>query len=278
MLCELLYFKSTEYGDEIYIHKDKANSDDRGYEKNQILNIYDFDKWIDSLEDMFCMQHEIFEKKLSKEEYRDLKKFLISIYTGEEVELTYQENFHHRKIFKNPYPIRTYTSLKWNTRELLESEWDRLLVVAETGEWLNNDSIKHIVRSKLNQGKFLIVILSDETKVLEKEKPDNILTHKNTYYKRLPWWAHNKHMTIRAGHKMPLSAIYFNRRMKTNYIEAVKLLEDDCRPIFDTFFAYYVKAEKFKNHGSVSYEVTEKDISKAKDLIFSDRPYGKETV
>lgn len=273
-ITEYLGFKTVEYGGEIYIHKDIGGIEDGEHKHNQILQKHQFMSWLDSLKPLFCEKNEIFDKRLSIKNFEMFRKHLIKIYEGEEVELTYRRNSPHEKIFQDPLPIRTYTALKWHTHSILEADWDQLYVVAETGEWVMNDSISSIIKDKLALGKSMYILVADETKARITNFPGkNILNHKRTIKKSLPWWIHNKHMTICFKNNGKHQAIYFNRRMKTNYIEAVKLEGKDCETVLDIFYAYWAKATKLcaaERDNDNPCEIKADEVREAERLICTD--------
>jgi len=188
-----------------------------------------------------------------------LKKMLF----GEEVEIcSRHENIYDQK-FANPMILDTFTALKFHTKSLLLQDWDLLLIIAETGEWLFNDS--EIINSN-PKGK-IAIILADSTYVSELENTFGDKIKNNI--KVMPWWLHNQHMTIFHQDRRPKYAIYFTRRHRLSNINPVLIRDNDVDAIYDGYFAYWLKAEKFEQNQYQSIPiVNRREVEEMKTKLF----------
>lgn len=142
-----------------------------------------------------------------------------------------------------PVSINTFTSLKWQTLKILNIDWDVMLVVAETGEWLIQPEVLNII-NKVKERKLFLLIADPSYKT----HLENVLEIESEI-KILPWWVHNKHMTIcckklKDGSQNQKSGIYFIRRMRSPIIDAVRLEDKDCEVILNIFHSYWAKVKQ----------------------------------
>ena len=177
-----------------------------------------------------------FKEDLKKNE-KTFRETLIWMYDGDEVEVAPADPGRHWEIFEAPTALSTLTSLKLYTRDLLRSEWDTLLCIAETGEWLLKDEIAKQVCERQ-----VAVIVAD--KAYEEALNDKFKDHIKV--KAIPWWLHNQHMTLFMHNQRPVSGIVFSRRLRAASIEPLLLRAEDCGAVLDTFMAYWLKVERTK--------------------------------
>lgn len=254
IICKEIGFKEWEYGQEAFILNQ--------LEERRKLKDEEFKAWVQGLKDNSLVsplfKHVDFQK--------DFVDPLFEVFKGTEVEITYGHSAHHEKVFNRPVAINTFTALKWHTLKILEAHWDTLLVVAETGEWLNQERILNIINSKGNRKIFLLI--ADPS--CETSLHDNLSV--DIEIKQLPWWVHNKHMTIcfkkrRSNSPAKKSGIYFIRRMRSPIIDAVRLENDDCDVIRNIFASYWAKAKKREKNLLDTVEAG--DIDEAMNEILS---------
>lgn len=186
-----------------------------------------------------------------------LKSLLIKRYEGEEVQI-YATNKPNNYILEDGIRIPSILSLNHHTNELLErEEWNVLLVIAESGEWLTKPFVEFS-----NKGNRVVdLIIADETyksKIFSNlsdffpfESPDKIST--------LPWWLHNQHISLfleiskeedeDSVSKKLVGAIYFRRdKRKTSinpvmFNESKEIKEESPEmALIDCFFSYKLKS------------------------------------
>ena len=194
-------------------------------------------------------------------------KSLKMLRNDEDTEIHVKHNSIYDNVFSNPIVLSTHLALDYFTNYLFEapawgrhsSQWDVMLIIAETGEWLINK-----IDKKFLKGKEVRIIIADTAfeNILDKRlktccKHHEILT--------LRWWEHNQHLTIflKKGDKgilKPVKSIYFTRRLRSTYILPVILDCKDSKVILETFAAYHIKSER-QNTPNSSQIITQKDVS-----------------
>lgn len=65
--------------------------------------------------------------------------------------------------------------------------------------------------------------------------------------RKIPWWEHNRHMTILADeNRIPFTSIYFPRRMRSaNIIPILLNSVDDTLVVMESFNAYWLKSSPY---------------------------------
>lgn len=213
-------------------------------EERQISNILseaEFDNEIDFLYTRVQDNLEPYSRnQLSKSLFRET---LLELYRGQEVELRYRPDNPYTKVFRFPKPIPTYTAFKFHTQEILKQNWKYLFLVAETGQWLTEphviSELKHAIKKDPDKKIYLILTDLSWEQRLRDEYGDTIIN-----IKVLPWWEHNRHMTILVDqNRIPFASIYFSRRLRSSNIIPVLLNNvDDSRVVLESFNAYWLKA------------------------------------
>ena len=177
-----------------------------------------------------------------------MKQTLLDLYRSEEVEISNKPDAIHSKIFHHPIILNTYTGLRFSTLNLLSQleEFDHLLIVAETGEWLLNPRITEIIS---NKNVCLFLILADFSRLdkLKETFPSNI-----SKIKQIPWWTHNKHMTLICRGRTAYRSIFFGRRLRAMKISPVYLNEHDTSAVFESFIAYWIKSDWYANRPKIN--------------------------
>ena len=142
----------------------------------------------------------------------------------------------------------------------LKDDWNLLLVVAETGEWLHRELEKI---SKFHKKKTISIIYADPSKHIEAIK--SMESKKNFELKehRLRWWLHNQHLTIFLDRKRELApkalrGIYFTRRLRASYINPVLLEENpgDIEILLQIYYAYLQKSDSFSEQLLITKRTT----------------------
>jgi hypothetical protein len=210
--------------------------------------------------------------QLSKDIFR---KTLLQLYKGQEVELRYHPHNPYTKIFRFPKPIPTYTTLKFFTDQIFKQDWEYLFLVAETGEWLTEDHIVrqiHRKRSKNPNIKIYLIVADMSWEQELRKKYGKIIAE----IKGIPWWEHNRHMTILVNsNRAPLASIYFSRRLRSANITPVLLDNiDDSLVVLESFNAYWLKAPLSKEDKNLNKWISSADV---KDFVALFDPINKKS-
>jgi SIR2-like domain len=142
------------------------------------------------------------------------------------------------KLFTKPKQLKTLTSLRGWTRELLlNTEFDELWYVAETGDWILEPHIQDIVAAHCSKIR-LIQAFDASVKIPKVE----------TKTRQLPWGRHNRHMTILRSKNESRAAIYFVRRLRSPTVTPVYLADgaEDLRRVTVAFEKLWEEAESYE--------------------------------
>lgn len=146
------------------------------------------------------------------------------------------------KLFTKPTQLKTLTSLRGWTRELLlkTSKFDELWCVAETGDWILASPIQTVLAERCNKI-HLLQAFDAGVKIPEVE----IDTRK------LPWGRHNRHMTILRSNNESRAAIYFVRRLRSPTVSPVYLADgaEDLRRVTLAFEKLWDEAQSYEREG-----------------------------
>lgn len=165
---------------------------------------------------------------------------LLDLYKSEEVEVSNIHDITYSKVFSKSYILNSYTALHYHTICLINElkDGDKLLIVAETGEWLIKGIIPDTIKYK---DIHIFMIMAD---LSHEEHIRNIYLDKIKYLKNIPWWTHNRHMTILTRSDQAIKAIYFTRRLRSSSICPVVLTHlEDVNVVFESFIAYWKKSK-----------------------------------
>ncbi len=169
---------------------------------------------------------------------------LRTMYKGGEVEIAPALPASMSFKFQDARAIRTIAQLRHETYDLIAAPWDLLLCVAESGKWLLDHDPAELAARPVG----LIVADMVESTFLKKLP--------NVRVKRLPWYLHNRHMTIRLAKEggnawKPKGAIYFERRYRSSRISPVVLSDSrDLERVMEDFTVYWLKAERLARNQS----------------------------
>ena len=167
---------------------------------------------------------------------KDLVSAFMEMYDGDEVEVSPKANTAPHYQFSNPAVLPTMTSLHARTsRWMTSNRWDTILCTAESGEWLRN--WKQQIRRR---GARIAVVVADETHsgALTKELGPALVEPPRW----LPWWLHNRHVTVFLKQRKVVGAIFFERRLRAGHIVPLWLQKDDARWAANAFVTYWIKA------------------------------------
>jgi hypothetical protein len=194
-----------------------------------------------------------------------LDDVLQKMYSGQEVEVYSPRDSPYDLLFENPQELRTLVGAQVYTIHTLREDWDCLLCVAESGQWLLEPTVRASVREK--KGRRIAVIVADAA-----YKEDLVKKYGEDGARglpvELPWWLHNQHMTIAVQDRAPVRAVYFERRLRSLAINPVGLeTRGDLEVILDSYLAYWMKAKHYSRRADGF--VTVDDVRQARDeLLF----------
>ncbi|MFN0138772.1 MAG: SIR2 family protein [Pyrinomonadaceae bacterium] len=179
----------------------------------------------------------------SFEANRDLfRETLWMHYSGAEVELRFPPKILHDNLFLAPVPITSKRVLDCQTVAMLKGDdWNYVLLVSETGEWLEHERVIAAIKSR----EIFVIVADDSRKpYLEAKYPGKIEVAK------MNWWDHNRHLTLFVNKDQKfldqepkaLRSIYFTRPRRATDIVPVLLDENDSKIVFDYWKAYWLRA------------------------------------
>ena len=199
---------------------------------------------------------------------------LTKIFDGPEVEIVTRDDNRPHWIFLKPRLLKSYYDLSISTERLIGQKWNKLFVIAETGEWLikllfnrfYKNPIKNVEKNKV------IYMINASAEHLEEwhlrdqiikelDKEINLLNSIGIKIVKteISWWQHNRHLTLAFNSKTKkyVGGIYFRRRLKTSRVVPY-LLDNasDCNELFLTFISHINRIEN-----SVSDELIKDTIS-----------------
>jgi len=189
------------------------------------------------------------------------------MYSGKEVEVYSPRDSRYEMMFTAPQEFRSLMGVQVYTNRLLAGNWERLFCVAESGEWLLDESVRAVFRKK--PGRRIAIIVAFEAykkELISRYGEDNV----RVCVFELPWWLHNQHMTIAVRGRVPVQAVYFERRQRSLSINPVGLDEyqhrSDLEALLDSYCAYWVKAKRFRMGKGADY-VSDIDIRQAREEL-----------
>jgi hypothetical protein len=200
-------------------------------------------------------------KKQAQDNRQLVVETLKAMYTGEEVEVLPPTDVNQHEMFKSPIPLATFTGLKEKTAEAIKkADWDTILCVAESGEWLLKEECQIALRER--PGLKLAAIVADKAYLGEAQiKLKEFLAYPIAW---LPWWLHNQHLTLFLQKRKPRCGFYFERRLRALHIAPLYLTdEQDSTILLDTFVAYWIKADNVANQKHVI--ITRRDLESKKE-------------
>lgn len=182
-----------------------------------------------------------------------IKEHARRIFEAPEVEITPNRERSTDWLFIKSKPLSTYLDLQEETRNLLETDWINLIVIAETGAWLIQPEILELLAQKKKRRREIFLLrtsmeATDEwllkNKILAGIRNDlDEIKHMGIKQGELSWWEHNRHLTLAIGDQKAnsvfLKGVYFRRRLKSSRISPVSVSnQQDCLELFFTFLSY----------------------------------------
>jgi hypothetical protein len=204
------------------------------------------------------------------DDVRNFTDVLLTMYDGEEVEVSIGHGKDRSLSFEKAEILPTLTALKWRTEQLISDRsfgWDRMACTAKSGQWLlRSQYVDSLVRDNRDVKLSLVVCDMAYADDLASQYRDHLLTP----IRWLPWWLHNRNVTIFLSGDRPIYAISFERRMRTASIAPLYLTaEADVRYAWNSFVAYGLRADRFKN-GTRDDHITERDLREAERRLLDE--------
>ncbi len=197
----------------------------------------------------------------------------MEMYGGEEVEISSDTGAIANDIFTNPTTLTTLTGLHAQTSRMMQHpDWDSILCTAETGQWLLQGEWPDLITGK---GAALAVVIADEThsdrllKVFGESLGDRV--------RWLPWWLHNRHMTVLLRDGKAVRAIFFERRLRTSHISPLWLEGTDADIAMEVFVAYWIKANQYKKEVDGEIEIRREHVRSESKRLISDLYKNRKT-
>jgi hypothetical protein len=188
-----------------------------------------------------------------------IESHIKAIFEGPEIEVARRPNDRESWAFRSAKPILTYIDLQNRTREVLNTDWTDLLVIAESGAWLTDPAVEQLIAGRGLRHVCLIeahqppehewqlrsTIDFDLSKVWDKYRQAGV----HVLLAPLSWWQHNRHMTLAfsmdEGQVTCRGGIYFRRRHKASRIQPLLVDAQDSEDVAElmlTFLSYLRRA------------------------------------
>jgi len=240
-LCECLGLRQVGYSrDTLRLPTERDSAD------QLIISDDEWSRASAALGDALCGQLSNARCQIMTSEAGLVTNVLNAMYQGEEVEVCSPRRALQDVLFEQPVELRSLTAANVYTVALLKKDWDLLLCVAETAEWLHHDAFVEVIRA---QGRRRICMI-----VADRAHESQLKTTYETIgigisIVALPWWLHNQHMTIMISKRKPIGGLYFERRQRSMIINPLGLTTaGDLGAVLDVFVAYWIKAERYAKH------------------------------
>jgi len=171
-----------------------------------------------------------------------LSHYLGKVFRGQSVEVDPRGDRRADLLFRQPRPLRTHKTFVDHTDAIVQHDGvEALLVIAESGRWLE---ARHDLLARLGSDNILLIEASQhalEGWTARKEvqfEPSRVLRI------GLPWWMHNRHLTLTIGASgEPLAGVYFRRRERTPRISPIGIEDtrdlDELVVMFCSYMARY---------------------------------------
>ena len=241
--CEILGLREQGYGGSAMVLP--ATTDpDGGDRQNRVLDDKEFDEVSSSLArgtlDMMLLD----ASDRAEDKVVRFKSALMEMFEGEEVEVAVSANTDRTLFLESAESLATLTALKLRTEEVMNDpsyKWDAIVCTAKTGQWLRRDDYRDSIGRR---GARLALVVADRS--YEARLRATYGNRLVAPVRALPWWLHNRHVTVFLNGDIPKYAISFERRLRTARIAPLFLTDsDDVRSAWHSFVAYWFRAERF---------------------------------
>ena len=150
-----------------------------------------------------------------------LNYYLGKVFAGVSIEVDPGIDSRAQLLFRQAVPLRTLKAMTDATqRLLLNSKWSTLCVIAESGRWLTGK----VAKKAINDRQVLLIEASRFGLADWVSWEDVNLDPLQVASIGMPWFLHNRHLTLAVDKKgRPVGGIYFRRRERTPRISPVLL-------------------------------------------------------
>ncbi|HEX8781666.1 MAG TPA: hypothetical protein VF728_10935, partial [Nocardioides sp.] len=171
-----------------------------------------------------------------------IRTTLEQLWEGTEIEVLPHNDAVCSKVFRSPRVPLTLTGFKLSVNSLLRrGDYDELLLIAETGEWLAHITDRKVREKVLAAEVTLITAFEEETRDLIDR---TWLKDARIDVVRQEWFRHNRHMTIAVKSERPVGAFYLARRLRLGLVTPVELTERrDLEGLLQSFQSLRADAE-----------------------------------
>ncbi len=200
--------------------------------------------------------HKIGETEAGRQQLElvaNLARHLETVRALTETEIAKRQPTRHLWLFRNAMKISSIGELKQRTENWIrEQPWTCLRIIAETGEWLldkrNSDSIADHCKGSAKISMHLIVRAEAVPLALGADHVSRVIEELQNVtggkldlkVDSLPWWKHNRHLTLLSNEAGLLCGIYFRRRLKTPLIYPVSLEDSHDLGVLKKIFDQYL--------------------------------------
>jgi SIR2-like domain len=201
----------------------------------------------------------------------ELRRTLIEMFQGDEVEVVTDRLVEMELVFAKAAVLPTISALRRLTRDIFltgKVKWDGICCAATSGRWMTEDDDKYI-NEVIKRDARIALVISDPANIetLTPFVQKGIILDP---IKRLPWWSHNRHVTVFLDRQRPSCAIYFERRLKGANITPVFLeAGEDLSFAWASFVTYWVKATRILN-GKADVRITDAEFREMSRSLLDD--------
>ena len=211
--------------------------------------------------------------KIKSKRRKAIRQVLRDLGRRSEVEIRVRSDSICSKTFSHPVPVVSHTALQLATIDLLESgALNYLAVIAETGEWLLKDTMVGLI-DEINSHRTLRILLIVAFSQLHKKLLGRF--GKRIAIQRIPWWRHNRHMTVGFADDRVLSGIYFARRLRTPFITPVAVGENDAKLLARGFFRTWMLASRGNSNSGIPESEVPTSLQELLNSKSCKIPWGK---
>jgi len=172
------------------------------------------------------------------------REALAQMYKAAEIEVQPSADNGGSDVFIKPMILRTFSAVQTQSSQLMEgTDWNAALCVAETGEWLAEGETGQRLGDRA-KGRVAVIVADTtyRTRLMEKLQLDE------SCIQLLPWWLHNRHLTLLLKDGKPRAGIYFERRLRASTVVPMLISGYDARLLFRWFVIYSIKAFRWRQN------------------------------
>ena len=202
----------------------------------------------------------------------ELMRIFRAMYEGAEVEVSATMGLSASALFSDAVVLPTLTAMQVQTRQIVcDGQWDSIVCTSESGQWLTRGPWVEVIKERRAN---MALVVADETHRDQLvDLYGECLGAPPMRIRWLPWWLHNRHVTVFLHQRVPVCALFSDRRLRTAQIAPLYLRESDAKTAWDSFVAYWIKAEQYSK---VANEVEiRRDRLQQEQLLLIQELYGE---